>query len=91
MQRGAGRRADRIRGAEIGEAHAFGGEPVEVRRANLRAVAAQVAIAEIVTEDENNVGRLAPERRAIVSRGPLPADARKSRRVMFALCHQIGQ
>ena len=41
---------------KFGEAHAFGGEPVEVGRVQFGAVGAQVAIAEIVAENEDDVG-----------------------------------
>jgi hypothetical protein len=45
------------------EFHAFGGEPVEVRcRKSLLAVAAQIAIAEVVRENEHDVGPGAGEK-----------------------------
>ena len=42
----------------IGKAHARGGEAIDVRRRHLRLriIAAHVAIAEIVGEDEEHVG-----------------------------------
>ena len=53
-QRGAGRPA--ARGViELREAHALVGEPVEVRRGDLAAVAAEVGVAEVVGEDEYDV------------------------------------
>jgi hypothetical protein len=56
QERGARRRTDGVRGAEIGEAHALGGHAVEVGGADARAVAAEIAVAEIVAEDEDDVG-----------------------------------
>ena len=53
-QRGARRPA--ARGVvELGEPHAVIGEPVEVRRGDLAAVAAEVGVAEVVGEDEYDV------------------------------------
>ena len=53
----AGGGAGRGGRVELGEAHAFGGHLVEVRRANRRvAVARQVAVAEIVGEEDDEVG-----------------------------------
>jgi len=46
----------RIGGAEVGEAHALGGQTVEVRSADLRPVDSQIAEAEVVAEDEDDVG-----------------------------------
>jgi hypothetical protein len=58
QQRVTRRRADRGRRMCVGEPPALGGEPVDVRRLHLRrAVAAHVAVAEIVREDEHDVGR----------------------------------
>ncbi len=55
-EHGARGRADRRAGVEVGEAQALGGQPVEVRRANeLLAVGADVAVAEVVGEDEDDV------------------------------------
>lgn len=52
-RRGADRR-DRVR---IGEAPALAGKPVDVRRLHVRrAVADEVAIAEVIGKDEDNVG-----------------------------------
>ena len=54
-ERGAGRRANGAAGIEIRETHPFGGEAVEIRRLDLRlAVAAEVAVAEVVGEDEHD-------------------------------------
>ena len=47
------------RDVEVREAHALGGHAVEVGRADARmAVAAQVAVAQIVGEDDDDVGQL---------------------------------
>src|SRR5215469_4871147 len=52
----ARRRADRIGGREIGESHAGGSHAIEVGCGNLRAVAAQIAVAQIVAKNEDDVG-----------------------------------
>ena len=57
-ERRARRRADRLRHVEVGEAHALGGQPVDVRRADARrAVDADVAVAEVVGVHEDDVRR----------------------------------
>ena len=57
-QRRPARRADLGRRVELREPHALGGHAVEVRRADGRvAVAAEVAVAEVVGEDDDDVGR----------------------------------
>ena len=54
---GPRRRADRVAGVGVGEAHALAGEAVDVRSEDLfLAVAAKVAPAEIIGEDEDDVG-----------------------------------
>jgi hypothetical protein len=59
-QRAAGRGADGAAGVDLGEAGTFGGHAVDVWRLDfLLAVAAEVAVAEIVGEDEDDVGRAA--------------------------------
>ena len=56
-----GRGADRGRGVVAGEAESFPGEPIEMGRAIVRpAVAAQVAIAEVVRQNKQDVGRPGP-------------------------------
>ena len=62
----ARRRADGAAGVGLGEAHALGGQAVQVRREDvLLAVAAEVAVAEVVGQDEDDVGarRLSRARR----------------------------
>ena len=56
QQGGAGRRAQRGR-MEVGVAQAARGQGVDVRRGDLRAVAAQVREAEVVEDDADHVGR----------------------------------
>ena len=56
QQGGTGRRAQG-RGVEVGEAKAAGGQGVNVRRGDLRAVAAQVGEAEVVEHDADHIGR----------------------------------
>ena len=54
----AGRGADVVAGVVVGELQALGGEAVEVGRAdNFLTERAEVAVAEIVGEDKNDVGR----------------------------------
>ena len=54
----ARRGADGAAGVALREAHALRGQAVEVRRLDLLlAVAAEVAIAQVVGQDENDVGR----------------------------------
>ena len=57
-QPGASRRADRAAGVEVGQHHAGGGQPVEVRRLDPAGVRADVAVAEVVGHDEDDVRRL---------------------------------
>jgi len=55
-QAGARGGADGAAGVALGEANAFGGEAIDVRGFDFRlAVAAQIAIAQIIGEDEDNV------------------------------------
>ena len=55
---GPRRRANRASGIGIGESHSIRGEPVDVRCAVIRAaVASGIAAAEIVHEDDDDVGR----------------------------------
>jgi hypothetical protein len=57
QERGPARRTDLRAGVEVREAHALGGHPVEVRRADRRAaVAAEVAVALVVGQDDDDVG-----------------------------------
>ena len=57
-ERIAGWRADRGRGVGVGEADAFAGELIDVRRLDLgRAIAAEIAVADVVGQDEDDVGR----------------------------------
>ena len=57
-QRRARGRADGLRDVEVGEAHALGGQPVDVRRSDARrAVDADVAVPEVVRVDEDDVRR----------------------------------
>jgi len=58
-QAGAGRRADRAAGVEVGQHHAARGKPVQVRRLYPAIERADIAVAEIVRHDEDDVGRLA--------------------------------
>ena len=54
----AGRRADGAGGVGVGEAEAFARKPVAMRRLDgLRAVTAEVAVADVVGKDEDDVGR----------------------------------
>jgi len=54
----AGRATDRAGGVVAGKAKSLAGEPIEVRRTIVRpAVAAQIAVAQVVGENENDVGR----------------------------------
>ena len=58
-QRVAGRRAHPGRRMSVGEAHALRREPVDVRRGNfpaLRVVALDIAVTEVVGEDDEDVG-----------------------------------
>ena len=56
-QRGAGRRAHRPVAVVIREAHPLGREPVDIRRAIARAaIATQIAVAEVVRENDDEVG-----------------------------------
>ncbi len=56
-QRGTGRRADARRGVEIGQAQAFGSHPVQVGRLNVTgAIAGEVGVAQIIGEDQDDVG-----------------------------------
>ncbi len=56
-ERGPRGRALGAVGIALGESHAFGGEPVEGRRFHVAAaVAAEVAIAQVVGEDQDDVG-----------------------------------
>ena len=58
-QRRARRRADGGRGVEVGELHPLRRELVDVRRLDLgRAVAREIVIADVVTDDVNDVDRL---------------------------------
>ena len=52
----AGRRAERGR-VEVGEAYAVGGEPVDGRRRDVGAVAAELREADVVEHDQQHVGR----------------------------------
>ena len=55
----ARRRADAAGDVEIGEPHPLLGHPVDVGRAvELRAITANVAVPQIVADDEDEVGRL---------------------------------
>jgi hypothetical protein len=42
----------------VGEAHPFGGEPIQMRRRNpgVRVVTPQIAVAQVVGEDDDDVG-----------------------------------
>ena len=54
----AGRRADRSRGVGLGETGAFGGKLVQVGRVLiLTAEAAEVVDAEVISEEDDEVGR----------------------------------
>ncbi|OPZ04305.1 MAG: hypothetical protein BWZ10_03187 [candidate division BRC1 bacterium ADurb.BinA364] len=56
-QAGARRRADRMGGVAVGEAHAIGGQRVDVWRGDVLAtLAAQVGVAQIVGENDDDVG-----------------------------------
>ncbi len=58
-QAAARRSADRASGVVIGEAHPLGGKLIDIRRFDcLLPVAAQVAVAQIVGQNENNIGRI---------------------------------
>jgi hypothetical protein len=55
---GPGGRANRGGRVGVGEAHAFAGQPIDVRRADVRvAVAGEIAPAEIVDQEEDEVDR----------------------------------
>ena len=56
----ARRGADGRAGIGIGESHAVGGQAIEIRRFDLLlAVAAEVAVAEVIGQDEDDIGLLA--------------------------------
>ena len=58
-QRAAGRRAYRGAGISLGKADALGGQPIQVRRQDpVLAITAEMAIAQIISQDEDNVRRL---------------------------------
>ena len=60
-ERGAARSADRRGRVELREAHALRGHPVELGRANRRMpVAAEVAVAQVIREEDHEVGRHLP-------------------------------
>ena len=62
-QRGASRGAQRCAAVVLGAAHALGGEPVDVGRGQDGvAVAAQIAVAEVVGHHQNDVGAAAGQR-----------------------------
>ena len=65
------RRADSRGSVPVGEAHPLGGEPVEVRRRDLgvRVVAAHVTIAEVVGEDDDDVGLIGGRKREASTEG----------------------
>ena len=52
---GTGRRADRRPGVEVSEAHAFGSQRVENRCIDWPPVTANVAVAEVVNEEGDNI------------------------------------
>ncbi len=65
--------ADGASGVVVGEAHAFGGHAVQVGRLDeALAVGAEVAVAQIVGQDEDDVGR-------VLRRGSLTALCRSGR------------
>ena len=77
----ARRRADGAAGVGLGEAHALGRQAVEVGRLDaLLAVAAEVAVAEVVGQDEDDVGLGAG---ACTGAAAAPETARNSRRFML--------
>jgi hypothetical protein len=57
-----GRRAQRGR-VEVGEAHAARGQPVEVRRVDIRPVATELRVADVVEHDHDDVRRASRCRR----------------------------
>jgi hypothetical protein len=64
QQRGARGRAHR-RGVEAGIAQAFGGKPVNGRRPDLRAVAAEIGEADVVEQDNQDIRRTGRRPRCI--------------------------
>ena len=55
--RRARRRANRLRDMEAGEPRPLAREPVDVRRPDvLRAIATKIAVTEVISEDEDDVG-----------------------------------
>ncbi len=52
---GTGRRADRRPGVEVGEPYAFGSQPIEYRCLDGTPVTANVAVAEIVNEESDDI------------------------------------
>ena len=76
-ERAARRGAYGAAGVEVGEAHAFRGQPVQIGRLDLRlAVASQVPIAEVIGENEDDArfahggaGRVAALRPQAAERG----------------------
>ena len=64
-ERASRRRADRRAGVGLGEPHALGREPVDVRRLDeLLPETAEVAVAEVIREDEDDVGPVRCNHRA---------------------------
>ena len=77
LNRRPGRRTDGAGGVAVGEAHSLPGQPVDVRRLVILApLARQILPAEIVDEDDDQIGW------AIIGRRPLgPDSSRPKRRV----------
>ena len=82
------RRAQR-RGVHVGEAHAVGGEPIEVRRLDRAAIAAELAEPGVIQHHEQHVRcarrrphRRRPRRCRLVRRPPDPPGKRGARRIL---------
>jgi len=83
---------------ELREAHALARQPLEVRRANLAAVGADVRKTHVIGQDEQNIGRLAGLSAAKLAAGSStgsrstrqPARASSwSRTVMFSFIERV--
>src|SRR5690348_13050854 len=83
-QHAPGRRADRVSGIELREAHALSRQAIDVWRLDsFLPVIADVAISEIVGEDEDDVGLAAAGRRFLLHRT-------RDRQIIAARCSALS-